>query len=49
MIAYVETIQFSHEKECYVWIERKKNSAEWVPLFGVGRDSHLQEPVALAQ
>src|SRR3984957_16560083 len=29
--------------------ERKKNSAEWVPLFGVGRDSHLQEPAALVQ
>jgi hypothetical protein len=29
--------------------ERRKNPAEWVPLFGVGHNSNLQEPVVVAQ
>ena len=29
--------------------ERRKCPAQWVPLFGVGHNSNLQEPVAVAQ
>jgi Family of unknown function (DUF5519) len=29
--------------------ETRKNPAEWVPLFGVGHNSNLQESVAVAQ
>jgi hypothetical protein len=29
--------------------ERRKSTTAWVPLFGLGRNRNLQEPVPVAQ